>query len=464
MSEIAKKFDIKNLFAQTQQTIEEAKEKIKSEASAPRIDRFRTSQDGEFNIRVLPLAPIVNEDGTIQPMDRKGYEYPIHQQFLKIAIPAKKKDGKPSYTTVPVINATDKGVDKSVDLIDEYIKMAKQLGDEDVTKKVTSTGYEGGLRWQYQHAMYVLDLSKRSEGVKLYQISHSQYRDLEDAKISVWNDIVEDMSEEERATVGCPISSFSDAYQVRVKRSTENKKTSYTFTVNTVKKQVPLTEEELEKLLELPRIPEQIYRYTRYQMEATLEFLKQYDEKLQIDITESEEFLAIVEKLKGELSADDTSHFDLANADKGADGKSKGGEVTLDSLWAESDALADQELDEKSEEYLELREKIRQFAEDNNYDIRISHSKNNEQLLQELDALVKEAPAHTEESNDAKEEEDNKPEEKPAPARRSHRPTEEDDNDNDENDGEGENEAPAAPAPEPEAPAEEAAPVRRRRR
>ena len=462
MSEIAKKFDIKNLFAQTQQTIEEAKEKIKLEASAPRIDRFRTSQDGEFNIRILPLAPVINEDGTIQPMDRKGYEYPIHQQFLKIAIPSKKKDGKPSFTTVPVINATDKGVDKSVDLIDEYVKMAKQLGDDDVTKKITSTGYEGGLRWQYQHAMYVLDLSKRSEGVKIYQISHSQYRDLEDAKISVWNDICEDMSEEERATVGCPISSFADAYQVRVKRSTENKKTSYTFTVNTVKKQVPLTEEELEKLLELPRIPEQIYRYTRYQMEATLEFLKQYDEKLQIDITGSEEFQAIVEKLKGELSADDTSHFDLSNANNGGDGKSKGGEVTLDSLWAEFDALADQEIDEKSDEYLELREKIRQFAEDNNYDIRISHSKTNEQLLQELDTIVKDAPIREAAADDSgKEDGDSKPEEKPAPSRRSHRPVEDDDKG--ENDDESEK-APAAPAPEPEAPAEEAAPIRRRRR
>ena len=455
MSEISKKLNIKDLFAQTQQTIEEAKEKIKSEASAPRIDRFRTTQEGEYNIRILPLAPVINEDGTAQPMERKGYEYPIHQQFLKIAIPSKKKGSKPSFITIPVINATDKGVDKSVDLIDEYIKMAKQLGDDDVTKKITSSGYEGGLRWQYQHAMYVLDLSKRSEGIKLYQISHSQYRDLEDAKISVWNDICEDMSDDERATVGCPISSFDDAYQVRVKRITENKNTSYTFTVNTVKKQVPLTEEELEKLLELPRIPEQIYRYTRYQMEATLEFLKQYDEKLQIDITESDEFLAIVEKLKGELSADDTSHFDLTNADKGADGKSNGGEVTLDSLWAESDALADQGLDERSDEYNELREKIRQFAEDHNYDIRISHSKNNEQLLQELDTLVKEVPAHTEEAENAKEEE------KPASSRRSHRPTEEDDND--ENDGEVVN-TPAAPAPEPEAPVQEAAPVRRRRR
>ena len=299
MSEIFKNLNIKDLFAQTQQTIEEAKEQIKSEASAPRIDRFRTTQDGEYNIRILPLAPVINEDGTAQPMERKGYEYPIHQQFLKIAIPSKKKGSKPSFITIPVNNATDKGVDKSVDLIDEYITMAKQLGDDDVTKKITSSGYEGGLRWQYQHAMYVLDLSKRSEGIKLYQISHSQYRDLEDAKISVWNDICEDMSDDGRATVGCPISSFDDAYQVRVKRITENKNTSYTFTVNTVKKQVPLTEEELEKLLELPRIPEQIYRYTRYQMEATLEFLKQYDEKLQIDITESDEFLAIVEKLKG---------------------------------------------------------------------------------------------------------------------------------------------------------------------
>lgn len=458
MSEISKKFDIKNLFAQSQQTIDEAKEKAKSEASAPRIERFRTNQDGEYNIRILPLAPIINEDGSVQPMERKGYEYPVHQQFLKIQVPSKKKDGKPSFTTIPVINATDKGVDHSVDLIDEYVKMVKQLGDEDLTKKITSSGYEGGLRWQYQHAAYVLDLSKRSEGVKLYQMSHSQYRDLEDAKLGVWNDLVEDMSEEERAEVGCPISSFSDAYQVRIKRATENKNTSYTFTVNTVKKQVPLTEEELEKLLDLPRIPEQIYRYTRYQMEATLVFLEQCDEKFDIDIVASDEFKAIVEKLKGELSADDTSHFDLNGTSDGNGEGGKAGEVTLDSLWAESDALADQDLDERSSEYLELREKIRQFAEDHNYDIRISHSKNNEQLLQELDALVKDAPKDSDDSgNDDNGKQSDKPEEveeKPASSRRSRRPVDDDDDENEE--------IPAAPAPE-EAPVEEPAPRRRRR-
>lgn len=446
MGEI-KKFDIKGLFAQSRQTIEEAEEKLKSEAYIQRADRFRMNKDGEYNIRILPLAPIVNEDGTIQEMDRKGYEYPVRQLFMKIEIPGKKnKNGEIQSVTVPTINVTDKGVGFSVDLIDEYVKIAKRVADDDVVKKITSNSFEGGLKWQYSHCMYVLDLEQRNEGIKLCQISHSQYRDLEDAKMSVWRDLKEDSDEE----IGCPISSFDSAYPVRVKRTTEKRKTTYTVTVNTVKRPSALTEDELNKLLDMPRIPEEIYRYSRYLMEATVEFLKQNDEKYQIDVVGTEEFQAAVEKLKGELSADDTSHFDIMNSGKGEEASLKDGVITLDLLWAENDALAESGSDERSDEYQELREKIRQFIEDNNYDVRISHSKTNEQLLEEIDEFVKGDARKEEPGDDA--------EAKPLRAGRR-RPAVDDQDDESESEPEPVSEP--EPEPEPE-PAPE--PVKRRRR
>ena len=143
-----------------------------------------------------------------------------------------------------------------------------------------------------------------------------------------------------------------------------------------------IKEEELERLLALPRIPEQIYRYTKYQMEATLAFLKQYDEKHDMEVCNEPDFKEAVDKLAGELPADDTSHFDLTGAANKEEDK---GKVTIDSLWGEYDMIIDQDLGEKSDEYQELREKIRQFIEDKRLDVRISKTKNNLQLLNEIE-------------------------------------------------------------------------------
>ncbi len=77
-------------FQQTQLTYEEAVEKAKQEAGAPKVERFRTGEDGDYIVRVLPLAPNFDKDGNILPMDRKGYEYAVHQFFLSIKVPNKK--------------------------------------------------------------------------------------------------------------------------------------------------------------------------------------------------------------------------------------------------------------------------------------------------------------------------------------------------------------------------------------
>lgn len=339
-------------------------------------------EDGEYSIRVLPLAPSFDNEGNILPMDRKGYEYAVHQFFLGIKVP-NKKGKKPKKLSIPVIRTTDKEVGKSVDLLDTYVKIAKEMygDDEALMKLLTSSSYEGGIRWNYQHALMVLDVSsdkERAKGPQVWQCSHSQYKDLDAAKMRLWAELKADDGQDT-----CPISGFTDAYPVKVIRKTENNKTSYTIEIG--RKTLDITEAEAEKLLELPRLPEQLYRYTRYQMEATLAFLQQYDEEHDMEVCKEPDFIEAVETLKGELPADDTSHFDLANA-SGKD--SDKDEVTIDSLYNEYDSIVDQGLNEKSDEYQELREKIRMFIEAKDLDVRISRTKNNLQLLEEIDEAL----------------------------------------------------------------------------
>lgn len=424
MSEEMKKSAF-NLFAQSQMTYSEAEEKAKQEAGKPKVDRFRIGEDGEYTIRILPIAPVIDAEGNPLPLERKGYEYPLHQLFLGIDLPV-KKGGKTKKINIPVVRATDKGVDKSVDLIDAYVRIAKEMyaDDEELIKKVTGNSFGGGLRWSYQHAMYVIDLSTesaRAKGPQLWQCSHSQYKTIDEAKMRLWQELRSDGGQET-----CPISWFTDAYPVKVIRKTEAKKTDYTIEIG--RKCVDVTEEEVEKLLSLPRIPDEINRFTRYQLEAEIVFLQQYDELHDMEVCTQADFIEAVEKLKGEMPADDTSHFDLASVDSG---KSTSDKVTLDSLWAEYDKIADEGLSERSDEYQELRERIRQFAEDNDLDVRLSRSKNNKQLLEEIeeamDSLSSDNTSSESESvdggnDDAEETNNDREDDAPTPVERRRRP------------------------------------------
>ena len=423
MSEELKKRSAFELFAQVKQTYVEAEEKAKQEAGSPRVERFRIGEDGEYSIRILPLAPNLDSEGNVLPLDRKGYEYPVRQLFLAIEAPS-KKGGKKKVINIPVIRTTDKGVDFSVDLIDTYVKIAKEMygNDEDLIKLITSNSFSGGLKWNYQHAIMLLDLSsdkERAKGPQLWQCSHSLYKTIDEAKMRLWRDLREDGEQET-----CPISWFTDAYPVKVIRKNNNGKTDYDIEIG--RKTTNVKEEEVEKLLELPRIPEQIFRYTKYQFEATLVFLQQYDEKHDMEVCKEPDFIEAVEKLKGELPADDNSHFDLAGA-AGKEGSKD--EVTIDSLWIEYNAIVNQDLGEKSDEYQELREKIRQFIEDNNIDVRISRTKTNQQILEEIEEALDEVSKASKKEVKVEEEEE-KPKRSPKPKAK------EEESENDKEEGE----------------------------
>lgn len=405
------------LFAENQETYEEAVKKSTDESqSFQRTKHFRMDSAGTYTVRILPLAPAEQPDGSYK-LERKGYEYPVKTQVLKLdnPRPTGKKDKQ---FFVNICHSSYAGL--SVDLIDTYLQVAenKYGSDEKLMKKIKGSGFDGGLKWNSQRAMYILDLDNREEGIHLLILSYSQYKDLEDRKLAIWKKLLE-----KNPKCLCPISSLEDAFPVEITRKEENKKTTYTFNIDTISGAEPLSEEEVSSLLETQRIPAAIYRYSRFHMEATIEFLKQYDAKMEMDVMSSKEITEAIEKIKMELHPDDKSHFSFDKKERNSSDNEEPSDNELDSLWNLWEKLNERGIGDKSEEGQDLRDAIREYIDANELNVRVTRGKTNEDLLNDIeDALeVAKDGSNNEDDNtqnDTKPEDtplEPEPEEEPAP-------------------------------------------------
>lgn len=402
-----------DVFALSQETFEDAKKKS-SEESSKRASFLRFAKDGTFNIRILPLAPVQDKDGNFLPMERKGYEYPLRSLMLKIEDRKKMVKGKPAITYVTICNAkyAFKGIES--DLIDTYVATAceKYADDEKLCKKLREGSYSGGLKWDSRRCMYAIDLDNPGDGIQILQLSYSQYKDLEERKLNLWAKL-----NKNGKNVPCPISSIDSAFPVEITRKTENGKASYSFNIDTVADKHILEESTLQHLIDMPRLPEQIYRYTRYHLEATLAYLEQLDEKLDIDVVNSEAVQNCVTQIKLLIPADDQSHFVLGG--KGDD-SSDAATNDIDSLWKRYDELCDADLDDQTAEGQELRAAIMAFIDENKLNVKVGRKKSNEDILNEIEEEL------------ASEDEDGDDEPAPAPAPKSTPKIEDEDEDEDD--------------------------------
>lgn len=370
-------------FAEVQETYEEAVKKNQEEQQGfNRIKRFSMDSVGDYSVRILPIAPTKQEDGTYK-LDRKGYEYPIKTMLLRLDNPASKsKKDKQLFVNI----CQSKYVGLSIDLIDTYIAVAesKYGDDEKLIKKIKSSGFEGGLKWNSQRCMYVLDAKKRSDGIQLLSLSYSQYKELEEWKLKTWKKLLQKSPKHP-----CPISSLQNAYDVEIIRKEENKKTSYSLNIDTLGGYDELSEEEVQALLDTTRLPETLYRYTRFHLEATIEFLKQYDAKMEMDVMSSKEIEEAIEKIKMELPADDKSHFSFNRKERSSnEAEEVEDDNSVECLWKRWENLNERNIGDKSEEGQELRDDIRNFIDDNELLVRVTRAKTNEDLLKEIeDAL-----------------------------------------------------------------------------
>lgn len=425
-----------DVFAASQETFEDAKKKS-SEESSKRASFFRVAKDGTYPMRILPLAPVQDKDGNFLPLERKGYEYPLRSLMLKIEDPKKMVKGKPAITYVTVCNAKYAFKEIEADLIDTYVNTACELyaDDEKLCKKLREGSFSGGLKWDSRRCMYIIDLDNPGDGIQILQLSYSQYKDLEERKLSLWTKLNKNGKH-----VPCPISSIDSAYPVEIIRKTENNKPSYSFNIDTLGGHDVLEEEVLQRLLDTPRLPEQIYRYTRYHLEATIAYLTQLDEKFDIEVMNQEAVQKCIDQIKTLLPADDQSHFTLG----GKDGDNKGDDSDdLDALWKRLDAIYNAGLDDETAEGQELRTSIMEYIDANKLNVKVNRKMTNEDILREIDDELNAADANPSDDSD----------DEPAPSQTPNPVNDEED------DGE-----PAMPSDEPEDEPEPAPTSRRRER
>ncbi len=371
---------VEDLFVGNQETYAQAQQRaLEENKSFAKTDYFRMDKFGVYRLRVLPIAP--STDGTAA---RPGYEYPVHQLLLEIERPG-AGNSKQASMYVTVTRATDAGY--SVDLIDAYrkaaVEAAKEKGDEELSKKIAGGSFGGGLRYGYNHALYVYDMTERAKGLMLLTLSHSQFKDLDDRKLKLWQKKLT-----KNPSYPCPISSVYNAYPVEIEKRKNGAKTEYAISIDNESDTDVLSREELTALVAAPRIPEVVCRFSRYHFEACIEFLKQCDVKYELHLMESEAMQATIEQLRGELPKDDTSSFsfDKRTKDNKDNAAPENSALTLDGLFDRYEELQAQGLGDKTEEGQELRALIRAYIEQEKLPVRVTRSTTNRDLLDQIEA------------------------------------------------------------------------------
>lgn len=423
------KINYRDLLKKTAVTYDQVVERVKEEQTRTQVDRFRMGEDGDYAVRILPLAPYLTASGEIDETKklRPSFEYPLQQMFLDIKGEAKKKGGKPSIISVPVVRATQEGVGKSVDLIDTYKKLVKELypEDKDLIEKMNANSFQNkaSLKWSGYRVMYVFDADAKKRTPLLWQTSYPQYAEICDRQIALWDKLKKKDEDAED-----PVASFGTSYLLEIKRKTEKTNTSYTFNIDMTSDD-ELDDKDLDALFAAPRIPDVIYRYGRYHFEATIEFLKQYDAEHDLDIMKEETMQNAIDQLKGELDPNDQGHFDLSTAGKDSDGKSK---ITFEQLNDRYNSLVDRDLADDSEEGIDLREDIRAYCEENGLNVVMKHSMSTAEILDAVEEAEQNKPAAAEKKEEKKaekKEEPKKDEDEPEKPSRRRRSSDDDDKD-----------------------------------
>lgn len=407
---------VEEMFLKGQESYEEAQLRAQEENRAfARTEFFRMDKFGVYRLRVLPLAP--NEDGSAS---RPGYEFPVHQLLLELEKPG--GGSKPQKMYVTVTRATDAGY--SVDPIDTYRRLAvaaaKEAGDEKLAEKIDGGSFGGGLKYSYGHCLYVYDLGERGKGLQMMTLSHAQFKELDERKFKLWQKKLQ-----KNPAYPCPVSSVHDAYPVEIEKRKNGAKTEYVISIDNESDTLPLSREELTALLAAPRIPEIIYRYSRYHLGATVEFLKQCDTLYGMQLMEGDEMKEVVQALSDELPKEDTSafSFDRRSKDNKENEQNGTGRLSIDDLFDRYDELQEQELGDKTEEGQELRAMIRSYIEQEHLPLRVTRSTTNRELLDMIEReiegpLPEEAPDGEPEREEANEEEQEQQQPAERPRRR----------------------------------------------
>lgn len=200
----------------------------------------------------------------------------------------------------PVLNAKVHGGFKR-DIIEEYSAFVESNLDESdpstADKLKVLTGFKTGLNFSNGWIAYAAKIEKNSKDLKIGIISMN--KTLRDAI----NDesIIED---EDEAISADPFTGPDDGLPITITYDSKTKDNRQKYKVRVSKIVFPLSDETLEELEKLKPLSKlDMVKYSDKDFENALQGLKVFDEENEIELFDSEEFQAIIEEIRDEISS-----------------------------------------------------------------------------------------------------------------------------------------------------------------
>lgn len=331
----------------------------------------KKANDLRSQLKATPIKKLqkrIDEDNTLIGANSNEYlnledgrtlkirVFPAHPGAVDFYIPKKSywltvagDDGEPRRTTV---NDSKVHGGTEMDLIEEYVKMAKAKFASDTTKLDALTSNEmssNSLRPSYSWICYA-DIMKGDDPLrpKLWEFK-KMVRD-------AMNKLAFSEDEDDVIEVD-PFTDVDDGLPIMVKymRNPNRKKGENYYDVSFPMKSVarPLTDEEIEFYMTLPPLNEVVHNYSMYDFEKALDGLQWFDEEHEMGLFEDEDWLNLIEEVKAQYEADDE---DEPAKKKPAKRKKTSKKVVAPKVEEEIEEEVEEEIEEEEAEEPEVEE------------------------------------------------------------------------------------------------------------
>ena len=242
---------------------------------------YHTIEDGQNRFRLYPKHP-----------DAEKFYVMKTVHWVNI------EDSEGENKRVGVLNSKVHGGTK-LDVFEEYIKMSttilKDSNDEDAESKIKSlTAWEGGINPSSTWMAYADKITKTTAGTQ------KEFKILE-FKMTVRNDINKianaNLEDSDEPIVIDPFTDPDTGTPITIEKTGKGTKTKYSTMLG--KKEMPLTEKDLEKLDAATPLHE-LFTYSKNEFDKAVEGLQNFDSEHEIGVWETEEWQEKLEEIKAQ--------------------------------------------------------------------------------------------------------------------------------------------------------------------
>jgi len=335
-------------------------------------NEYLSLEDGKsIKIRIFPPHPGLEE-----------FYVPKKSYWLSVA----KKDGDLGRTTV--LDSKVHGGTK-MDIVDEYVKMAKKIWAKDSDKLNAISGDKDSLNPSYTWMAYA---SKVVTDEELHPMLWEFKKMVRDAlnKLSFSED-------EGEAIETDPFTDLDEGLPVLVKymKSPNKKKGENYYEVSFPKKAtaVPISDEVLESFISLKPLNEVLPKYGIRDFDRALEGLQNFDDSNELGLFDNEDWIEKVEEVKSQYDAAEEEEDSKPAKKKTVTRSSeKPAKKAVKEAEEEEEEPAPKKKKKASDEFDDMdRDELKEYIAENDLDVKVKKSFEDDDIR----SLIREALANS---------------------------------------------------------------------